>query len=478
MSPVIEIRDPADLRQYLLQGFCLQRIVLPRADRVAAVCDWALALAAEGEPVPPLGFVADIGHAVFRAATSLHAETLEIAGWPATLTRAYADTVLGRLLADSMFERAGDALRTYTSADRARGLAFLIAQLRNRVGIPGGQCSPSLLKTLRDADGDELLAEAIESFHRVGPMPMLLDFQQQIVQAMRQAVDLLGAEDVFELERRTAVAAFGQRVALRQTLQAAAVLDATLPRQKPRTVGRRHEVATNIREDDLYPVGGYSSLSTRGSIESLLHSQLVFMEKDDRPDLFDVKFLRDELLYYARDENTFLRRRRTFLIALWPDLTVSRRKDVELPWQRIILLLAFLDVALHRSIDWLRADSLTYEILLISTDGQYVLDTEQELLEMLFRDQIDNGTVTIQPMPAAKLPTHAALRSRRSLCHLLLASASPREMHIDGVDVARLTLDAPAPSLEIAAAGPPYAAEDTPLACWTTTLERLLTHWI
>ena len=29
----------------------------------------------------------------------------------------------------------------------------------------------------------------------------------------------------------------------------------------------------------------------------------------ERPDLFDIKFLRDELLYYARDENRFLRRR-------------------------------------------------------------------------------------------------------------------------------------------------------------------------
>ena len=40
-----------------------------------------------------------------------------------------------------------------------------------------------------------------------------------------------------------------------------------------------------------------------------------------------MKFLRDELLYYSRDENQFLRRRRTFVFALFPDLVDARFKD-------------------------------------------------------------------------------------------------------------------------------------------------------
>src|SRR6185295_9713646 len=101
------------------------------------------------------------------------------------------------------------------------------------------------------------------------------------------------------------------------------------------------------------PVGGFSSLSTRGTIESLLHSQLAFMEKEDRPDLFDMKFLRDELLYYARDENQFLRRRRTFIFALFPDLRHTRVKDPALPYQRGILLLGLVLVMVRRLSDWL-----------------------------------------------------------------------------------------------------------------------------
>src|SRR5207253_3290566 len=120
------------------------------------------------------------------------------------------------------------------------------------------------------------------------------------------------------------------------------------------------ETPTRILDDSAYPVGGFSSISTRGGIESLLHSQLAYMELDERPDLFDVKFLRDELLYYSRDENQFLRRRRTFVFALYPDLVQTRFKDAELPWQRCVLLLAFLIATVRKLTEWLSSDALQF----------------------------------------------------------------------------------------------------------------------
>src|SRR5262249_45141676 len=154
-----------------------------------------------------------------------------------------------------------------------------------------------------------------------------------------------------------------QRVALRQVLQAAAQLEASLPAQKPRMLPRRQEVATRILDEDAYPVGGFSSISTRGTVESLLHSPLAFMEPEDRPDLFDIKYLRDELLYYSRDENQFFRRRRTFVFAIYPELTEARFKDPDSPWQRIVLLLGLLVAAVHKWIEWLSTDSLVFEFL-------------------------------------------------------------------------------------------------------------------
>jgi hypothetical protein len=290
---------------------------------------------------------------------------------------------------------------------------------------------------------------------------------------------VLGPEDVFELERGTALKQFGQRVALRQTLQAASRLEAFLPTQKVRPALRRHEVATRILDEDLYPVGGYSSISTRGSIESLLHSQLAFMEPDERPDLFDIKFLRDELLYYARDENQFLRRRRSFLFVLHPALIHARYKDAELPCQRIILALALLLVLERKLTAWLSTDALHFELLfLLKEKGELVLGAERELVEMLFREQIENGTVTVTQFSPMELSARIRHYARRSLCHVLTLSASDHAVVDETVPFVQLRLATPRPWLAIPEEEAGEVSAEDAFTAWAHTAERLLAQWI
>jgi hypothetical protein len=120
------------------------------------------------------------------------------------------------------------------------------------------------------------------------------------------------------------------------------------------------------------------------------------MEKDeaDRPDLFDVKFLRDELLYYSRDENQFYRRRRRFRLILESDLARARLKDPDAPVQRIVLLLAAIVAAVRKITEWLAVDALTFEIAM-PADGS--LDQESDVLKIVFRNEIEAGTVLLGP---------------------------------------------------------------------------------
>ena len=470
-----ELRDPADARQFLAQGLWWQRVTPVSAEHVPAIFNWALAIASEGEPLPPLGFVADVGHLVFLASPGIAADSA-LPG-PTTLRRAYENYVLGKLVADSSFERAGDALRSYPGHDRARGLAFLVNQMRQRAGFGGVLLSPGTLKSLRDSDPHELLRAGWESL-QAGPMPLLINLYEQLVREIRNTAAVLGHEDVFELERKTALAPFGQRMALRQVLQAANLLEEALPRHKPRPANLRHEVPTRILEEDTYPVGGFASISTRGSIESLLHSQLAFMEDRDRPDLFDIKFLRDELLYYSRDENSFLRRRRTFLFVLYPDLVHARFKDVESAYQRVVLLLALVRTAVRKLIDWLNTDSLVFEIILIQENDVADLSSEKELLGVLFAEQITNKTLTIEALPAGQLAACCVRHSRRSLCHCLLASVKEQTLDAESAVVSRLTLDAAVPSLGIGREPVSRPEAETAWLGWTAALERLLQNWI
>ncbi len=153
------------------------------------------------------------------------------------------------------------------------------------------------------------------------------------------------------------------------------------------------DVPTRILDEDTYPVGGFTSLATRGSIESLLHSQLAFMEEDERPDLFDIKFLRDELLYYARDENQFLRRRRTFVFVLYPDLEQTRFKDRGLDFQRGVLLLALLCTVVRKLAEWLSTDALSFHFVFVAEGDNDPLAAERALLASLLMNDIANGSV-------------------------------------------------------------------------------------
>jgi vWA domain found in the FtsH ternary systems/N-terminal helical region fused to the FtsH ternary system vWA domain len=470
-----ELRDPDEARRYLLQSLWLQRVLPPRPATVAAAIEWALELIGGGEPLPPLGFVADVGHAIFQTEVGQGKEHLHVPGWPEGLARTYEDYVLGKLYADSSFERAGDALRHYRGRDQARGLAFLVTQFRQRAGFGGVHLSPAIIKAQRERPADEVLAEGWDSFSADGPMPLLVALYEELVTQVRHSAGVLGPEDVFELEHRTALAAFSQRVALRQVLQACAVLEAGLPAQGIRPRVRRHEVPTRILDEDMYPVGGFSSISTRGSIESLLHSQLAYMEKE-RPDLFDIKYLRDELFYYSRDENQFLRRRRTFVFALYPDLVEARFKDAELPWQRIVLVLGLMLAAVHKLIELLSEDALVFEFIFIHNDDTRPLAAEQALVEMILREQIANGTALIANLPAGQLVTHSGRHARRSLCHLLNVATTPQPLQIDSVRCATLT---------VADARPVLVCDDDStsdpdgiLDAWTAALERLIEQWI
>jgi hypothetical protein len=147
-----EIHSAAEARRFLAQGLWLQRVAAPGAATVGPALRWALEAASGGEPLPPVGVVADIGHLVLGAGRDTGAGAVavvaghgapEVPGWPAGLARRYEDLVLGKLDADGSIARASDALSRYRGRDRDRGLAFVLDQLRRRAGLGGVLLNPA-----------------------------------------------------------------------------------------------------------------------------------------------------------------------------------------------------------------------------------------------------------------------------------------------------------------------------------------------
>jgi hypothetical protein len=255
-------------------------------------------------------------------------------------------------------------------------------------------------------------------------------------------------------------------------------LETVLPRYRPRPRLVRQEVPTRVLDEDTYPVGGFSSLSTRGSVESLLHSQLAYMEHD-RPDLFDIKFLRDELLYYARDENQFLRRRRTFVLALCPDLVQARFKGPDAPYQAIVLVLALVVVAVRKLTEWLSNDALTFEVVFVVPAEPEALLDERKLLTTLLREAVANGTARLSAVKTLEdVAGLSGERARRSLCHCLTITTGKAPVQAQDTRVAELRLQKQEPTLVGVEEEPFLVETNDGLEDWHTVVWTLLESWL
>jgi hypothetical protein len=446
-----ELRDLDAARKYVVEGLWLQRAVKPSAHTVQRVLNWAMEVASGGDPLPPVGFVADVGHIALALDPELRLrETLHVPGWPPGLGREYEDYVVGKLVNDGTFERASEALQDYPEEgkDRAKGLAYVVNQMRRHLNLPGVQLPFAVIRSLSNSPPAEVLDHAWEQLLRDGPTPMLVEFYRQLVKQFRGAAELLTEPDYEALEDRSALGDMRHYVSLRQIRQVAGLLQSRLPSRPVRPLVGRKEIPTRVLDEDQYPIGGYTSISTRGTIESLLHSQLAFMEPQS-PDLFDMKFVRDELFYYSRDENQFLRRRRRFVFVLFPDLVAARIKDDNrLAYQRIVMIQAVVLTLVKKLEEWLSTDAIRFELWFVHEGEKGPLADEADLMKLLLREPINRGDAVIRSFPdrdAVEQGLNEA--SRAAQVHCLATATSPLDMDMDSVVVSELVVTGPQPQL-------------------------------
>jgi hypothetical protein len=475
----MELRDLDLARRYVLEGLWLQRAVKPAAGAVRSILEWAMEVASGGHPLPPVGFIADVGHIAFGAdAEHRQKDPLHVPGWPPTLARTYEDHVLGKLYADWMFERAGDALRKYQGKDRTKGLAYVVNQIRDRAGSGGVMLPPAVIRGLLNANPDEVLSSGWESLMRDGPLEVQVKLYEELAAAGRRMNEALAREDVDALEDRSALGDMGQYVALRQIRQTTTRIEARLPARPVKPLHGRKEVPTRVHDEDQYPVGGYTSLSTRGSIESLLHSQLAYMEKDS-PDLFDMKYVRDELFYYSRDENQFLRRRRAFVFVLFPDLLGARYKDPELPHQRIVMLQSAILALVHRLTEWLSTDAIRFEVLFVQDGERKPLAEEATLAQLLLREPIERGDAAVEWVAdRAAVIGRLNRLSRLAQVHCLAAATEPFEMELETAVVTELVVGGPRPEIGHGDGLVVELEGEDALDAWQEAVLRVLQLWI
>ncbi len=458
----VELRDRGAAEDWLRAGFCLTRLEVPSAAHVGRAAPWVLAAQEECGALPPVGVIADLGRLLTGGTRDVSHTAIHVPdGRLRSMVRLYEDQVLGRLASDSNLEAASDAIARLPVEARPQAIAIAVSALLERMRFGEGvSVSPGITRALVKHPSVEMLQAGYERLGLAGELAeTLADGYESLVRAARHAPSLIAEADVFALENLTVLKTLTQRLSVQQVAEAAEELGKGLPRRIKKKAGGSR-APTNLEDDDQYPIGGFSSISTAGSIENLVSSELIYMEEEakkgeaqdaetDDVDLFDMRYVEGELLYYTRDESVFVRNHRVITFALDSGLLRARFKDANVRWQRLVIAQGVVLCLVRRITDWLSDEGLTFRVIFVRDErGAHPLAQEKSLAEILLREWIEKGTAEIgEAASLAEVMAGCTEKARRAQSDLVVfAAGGATPLPVDArVQVLAVDLAAPRP---------------------------------
>lgn len=469
-----ELRSQADVQNWLAAGLCLRRVISEDDD--TAVAGAIIACASELPALPPPGVIADI--ATLLAGVRPQTEPPAIADEALrAAVRAYDDDVLGRLVTTARFDDVLAAFAHLPQIKKPVAVALVVGALCERSGFKGVSVSPASLRRALARPRDERESAGRVELRGGTMAPRLAEAYTQLARGARQSRNLVDDREVFQIDHLETLANYSRRLAADHIAAAGEALQRTLPRRLPANAEKRGARDTQLQDDNTYPAGGFSAITPGGSsanIENLVSSELVYMEDGEVVDLFTLRYIEGELLFYTRDDSVFRRHKHVITIALGADLDDARVKDPDVPWQRLVLALGMIVAAIR----WL-TDQLGHEALEIRLSfPPKLLVQERELVSLLLEGEITSGTVAVveETTPDSVLHAHEVTNA---ISDLVVVSMGPVPELPKRTRALHLCLGAPAPYVvELAPrhGATPEATPDTWLE-WGEVTEDLL-RWL
>lgn len=499
----------SDARAWVAAGLVLQRGERVDAELIGTVRTWVEAVVDTVALLPPLGVAADLARLVARAPFDIgRSQGVDDPALRVALD-AYEEQLLGRLSADFRLELARDALLRLPEATRPAAIGVFVEQVLARViaalGQPLDSPAPGAVRrSLQDAalalyeEGIEQLAAANDSADALDLRDSLVAAYEQLAAGARRCGALIGDVEIYTLENFEALRVSSLRLAMAQIAEAAQTIERTLPIRVRRSESSRGRTPTRVEDESAYPIGGYSSISNVGGIESLVSSELIYMTSEAERqagdiDLFDVRWASDELLKYTRDESVHTRERRTILFALDPSLAHARIKDAELPFQRLVVLFGALVAGVRKLVAWLDEAELHLHFVLIGKpvpasaagraaepEAEQPLRSEAELARLLLREFVEVGVVEFYELASvAQLLERAERNSESSGVEILwLADALVLPELEPGSKVRQHALEIGARPPRLWLDGEARSVLDEGWAAWLRVIQELMTRLV
>ena len=348
----------------------------------------------------PLLVVHDLGHLLLRGRGFRFSSGGQLQGWDErerAVRLAYEDRVLGAWSIDPSVRDAHVAVagQPLELQDRAVAHAIHLALARPLAAgrtLPGGNPAH-----LRDLVPDRIVAgtDVDEAWRAWG-----LDLIEQVT-AIAPAGRLLSIEDLWEIAHLAELPSESARLSLRELHGAVRCIGSLPSGDLLRVRQRSREVPIAETDADTYPTGGFDAVATRGSFENLVRTEIVYVGEGrvgpGGVDLFDVRFIESELLFYTRDDSPLLDAIQTLNVIIHRPAEL-RTKHAAHPAQTLVMVQA---LALAIQADLVRTFGPAGARTAVSwwTESPADLDVaaeEQGLLALTLAAEVAHGRVALQ----------------------------------------------------------------------------------
>lgn len=411
-----------DAEAFVASGLVLSRVAHPQPALEA------LLAALEERPALPLPLLALLLPGLWAGGSLGGRPQAAVAPSLADALRAFEDHLVARLLAEARWPRLLDAAAGLPPGAKAQAAGLLCEQLARTLELPDADgVSRAAVKRLLARPEAEVLEEGQAV---LSSRPELWSRWEaplrEAAQRAKRTTALLTDGEVFLVEHVQALTTLAARVALGQLALAAQAVEALLPARLKSQAREDGDTAAALDDDAAYPVGGFSSVSSQGTPENLVTSELVYMDDAARPDLFDVRFVEGELLYYARDESVAVRKKRALVFVFDPSLMKSRVKDRGEAYQRLVWLFGAVTALVRKLSEWLSNDALQFELRFSSEGDETALVEEEGVLSLLLREFRERGQVDVLRIDSTLMAISQARETHRGRARILYFTAKMR----------------------------------------------------
>ncbi len=398
----------AEAEALLAASCAVARPLALKGDRYEASLNALLAALGEKPSLPSLTLAIDLS-------VLMNGDRLEPLGPQAVpgalkdAMRVYEDHVLARLVADRRWTAITEAVAAAPKDLKAVAVGLLAGQLVSRLertgegkALNGPGVSQAVVRRMAQRPVDEVLQNGRTALQESPAIvELMIQGFEALARAARRSKELLTDAEVFLLENVAALKGLGPRVTLAQLAEVAQQIEDRLP-VRMKTSLSEGDAPTQLEEESAFPVGGFSSISTVGSLENLVTSELIYMDDPadplaERPDQFDVRFVEGELLYYARDESVAVRRRRTLVLVFDGSLDGCRVQDEGERTQRLMFALGAGAAMVRRLAAWLEAEAVGFDLVFTGAHRRdSPLKEEMGVMGLLLREWRERGQLELR----------------------------------------------------------------------------------